>query len=64
MMLGNKARMAMHVICVNFKQVLTCNGAGRISMAVVLIPVQVMIYRRLQIVRDDHLDQSEAYDIS
>ena len=26
--------------------------------------VQVTIYRRLRIVRDDHLDQSEAYDIS
>ena len=26
--------------------------------------VQVKIYRRLWIGRDDHLDQSEAYDIS
>ena len=28
------------------------------------ILVQVAIYRRLQIGRDGHLDQSEAYDIS
>ena len=28
------------------------------------ILVQVTIYRRLQIGRDSHLDQSEAYDIS
>ena len=28
------------------------------------ILVQVTIYRRLLIGRDDHLDQSEAYDIS
>ena len=28
------------------------------------ILVQVTIYRRLRIGRDDHLDQSEAYDIS
>ena len=28
------------------------------------IPVQVTIYRRLQIGRDDLLDQPEAYDIS
>ena len=30
----------------------------------VRILVQVMIYRRLLIGRDGHLDQSEAYDIS
>ena len=30
----------------------------------VRILVQVTIYRRLLIGRDDHLDQSEAYDIS
>ena len=28
------------------------------------ILVQVTIYRRLRLGRDDHLDQSEAYDIS
>ena len=35
---------------------------GKIARARIL--VQVAIYRRLQIGRDGHLDQSEAYDIS
>ena len=38
----------------NLKKV---NARGRIL-------VQVTIYRRIPIGREDHLDQSEAYDIS
>ena len=36
----------------------------RSQMSWARILVQVMIYRRLVIGRDGHLDQSEAYDIS
>ena len=40
----------------------TCGQAGLCNWARIL--VQVMIYRRILIGRDGHLDQSEAYDIS
>ena len=41
---------------------LHAHRVSRVTRARIL--VQVTIYRRLLIGQDDHLDQSEAYDIS
>ena len=43
---------------------LTNSGHAKRRSDLARILVQVTIYRRLRIGRDDHLDQSEAYYIS